>query len=256
MNAQTPIDERHAIGANGPPDAYEAHATHIDDLYLEAGNWCDGAEIENEAQAAEVDRLIQEFKDAIEAAEASRDEEKKPHADKVTAIQERYYPLIGDTKKVTGKAIRAKKALLEVKTVWGRKVAESQKIEAERLRAEAVEAARVASEAAVAARGDLQASEQAEALIKTAQATLKAATQAEKPAVKGMRDNWVVKGFAEAVEGEDGQVMKGSAACLRHYLRTRPEAILEALLDLARVDVRNGIRTIPGVVVENDRKAF
>ena len=143
------------IGDNNPPvDAYDAHATHIDDLYIEAGNWADGEDIANQDQADEVDRLIADFKAAIEAAETSRDDEKKPYADKVKEIQERYYPLIGETKAITGKAIRAKKALLAVKTKWANKVAAEQAAKAEALRREAMEQAQQAAAAARAAAGN------------------------------------------------------------------------------------------------------
>lgn len=257
--APEPANPRAVIGANNPPadpaDTYGAHAAHIDDLYTEAGNWADGADIENEAQAAEVDRLIADFKAAIEAAEASRDAEKKPHSDKVKEIQERYYPLIGETKAITGKAIRAKAALLAVKTKWGRKVAAEQAAKAEELRKEAAAQAKEAAEAAQASAGNLEAAERAEDLIRAAQQSLRTANQAEKPSVRGMRDNWVVKGFAEPVEGPDGKPVTGPGLLLRHYLATRPDDVVEMCLELARRDVRDGKRAIPGVVIENDRRA-
>jgi hypothetical protein len=237
-----------------PADAYGAHAAHIDDLYTEAKNWADGADIENDDQAAEVDRLIADFKDAIAAAEASRDAEKKPHADKVKEIQERYYPLVGETKAITGTAIRAKSALLAVKTRWANKVAAAQRIEAERLRQEAIAKAHEAATVAREAVGNIEATESAEDLIRDAQATLRAANQAEKPTVKGMRDNWVVKGFAPYTDAA-GETMSGERALLRHYIATRPEDLLAACLEMARKDVRDGRRAIPGVLIENERRA-
>ena len=253
-----PENPRAVIGSNNPPadatDAYGAHAAHIDDLYTEAKNWADGADIENDDQAAEVDRLIAEFKAAIEAAEASRDAEKKPHADKVKEIQERYYPLVGETKAITGTAIRAKSALLAIKTRWANKVAAAQRIEAERLRQEAIAKAQEAATVAREAVGNIEATESAEDLIRDAQATLRAANQAEKPTVKGMRDNWVVKGFAPYTDAA-GETMSGEKAMLRHYIATRPEDLLAACLEMARKDVRDGKRTIPGVLIENERRA-
>lgn len=253
---EAPKPREAVIGDNGPPEAtaYEAHAAHIDDLYTEAKNWADGADIETEAQAAEVDRLIDDFKAAIAAAEASRDAEKKPYQAKVTEIQERYYPLLADTTKLKGKAITAKAALLAVKTVWGRKVAAKQAAEAEALRAEAARQAQEAAEAARSAVGNIEATESAEDLIRAAQQTLKAATVAEKPAVKGMRDNWVVVGFT-TTEDADGLPVDGRGLLLRHYLKTRPDDLVAACMELARQEVRDGKRTIPGVVIENQRRA-
>lgn len=243
----------HKIGANGPPDAYGAHAAHIDDLYTEAGNWCDGADIENADQALEVDRLIGLFKEAIAAAIVSRDEAKKPHADKVTAIQEQYYPLVGETKAVTGKAIRAKTALLAVKTKWANKVTAEQKAIADALRKEAEDKANAAALAAREAQGDLQAAEVAEVLFHDAQQARKAATAAEAVKVKGMRDNWVIKGFAP-VTNEDGKVSSGEVAMLRHYFKTRHEDLVDACVQLAWGEVRAGRRAIPGLIIENDRR--
>lgn len=250
-----PVETPRVVTAPAPPsDAYGAHAAHIDDLYTEAKNWADGADIENEDQAAEVDRLIAEFKAAIEAAEASRDEEKRPHAEKVKEIQERYYPLVGETKAITGTAIRAKAALLAVKTRWANKVAAAQRVEAERLRQEAIAKAQEAATVAREAVGNIEATERAEDLIQAAQQTLKAATQAEKPTVRGMRDNWVVKGFAPYTDAA-GETVSGEKALLRHYIATRPEELLAACLEMARKDVRDGKRTIPGVLIENERRA-
>jgi len=243
------------VGHNNPPaDPYEAMTTHIDDLYIEASNWADGAKIETEAQAAVVERLIDDFKQAIEDCEAARDVEKKPHADEVKRIQERWYPLIGDTQRVTGKAIRAKKALLAVKSVWGREQDALRAAEARRLRDEAAAQAAEAAKAARNAVGDLAATEEAEDLIRAAQTTLRAATQAEKPAVKGMRDNWVICGFQD-VPAADGKVTQGRVALLRHYFTMNPDALVEACLKLAEADVRAGKRTIPGLVIENQRRA-
>lgn len=252
--ATLPAD--HQIGANRPPEssAYEAHAAHIDDLYTEAKNWADGADIETEAQAAEVDRLIDDFKAAIAAAEASRDAEKKPYQAKVTEIQERYYPLLADTTKLKGKAITAKAALLAVKTKWANKVAAEQAKRAEALRQEAASQAKEAADAARSAIGNIEATESAEDLIRAAKQALKAAAVAEKPAVKGMRDNWVVVGFSTE-EGADGLPVDGRGLLLRHYLKTRPDDLLNACMDMARQDVRDGKRVIPGVVIENQRRA-
>ena len=50
-NIAEPLPADHLPGANNPPEptAYEVHATHINDLYIEAKNWADGADIASEA---------------------------------------------------------------------------------------------------------------------------------------------------------------------------------------------------------------
>jgi hypothetical protein len=239
---------------NRPPDPLGAHTAHIADLYTEAGNWLDGAEIENADQADAVERLIADFKDAIDAAKASEVAETKPLQDQVKAIQQSYWPLIGKTEAVTGKAIRAKTMLLALKSKWARKLEAEAAARAETLRREAAEQARKAAEAAREAQGDLQATEDAETLIRAAQTTLRAATQAEKPAVRGMRDNWVITGLCD-VKNEDGTTTKGGTALLRYFHQRRPDQLLEALMDLARAEVRAGVHVIPGLIITNERRA-
>lgn len=247
---QPPPDPAHI----GEGATFDALSTHADDLYLETANFADGAEIQNAGEAEAVERLIGDWKTFIDDCTAIRDKLKAPHTARANAIQEQFYPLIGDTQKVTGIAIRAKKVLLQAKTKWGNKLEAERALEAKRLRDEATEKARLASEAARDAVGDLAATEVAEDLIRDAQTTLRAATQAEKPAVKGFRDNWTIKGF-QPVEDEAGKLIDGKVTLLRHYFKTNPQALVEACLELAKVDVRNGRRSIPGLIIENDRRA-
>lgn len=253
---ETALDERHAIGANNPPepDPFEAHRVNIEGLYDEAKLWADGAEIENQAQADDVDLLINMIKDAIDAAKASEVAATKPLQDQVRVIQQRYWPLIGDTSTVKGLAVKAKTALLAVKTKWGNKVRVEQELEAKRLRDEAAKKAVEAQAALRDAPDDLGTVETAETLIRDAQATLRAATQAEKPTVKGMRDNWIICGFQPVTEA-DGKVTDGETALLRHMWRVNKPGLVEAALKLAETDVRSGKRTIPGLLIENHRRA-
>ena len=253
------LPETHQIGANNPPpdDPFEAHRVHIDDLYTEAKNWCDGADIENAEQAAMVDRLIDDFKAAIVAAETSRDEAKKPFQDKVTEIQEQYYPLLFDGKTRTkGIAIRAKAALLAVKTKWQNKVDAERAADAKRLLDEAAAKAREAATVAREAVGNIEAQERAEDVIKDAQDALRTAQQASKPLVgTGMRDNWVIAGFENVADPVTGEVTDGRLLLFRHFWKTDKEVLINFCLDLARAEIRMGKRTIPGLVIENQRRA-
>lgn len=243
---------------NSPPeeivDPIVLHANHIDNLVLETGNWADGKDIQNEAEAAEVERLLGLLSEAIEEAEAERDEQIAPLTTQVTTIREAWYPLIGETKKITGSAIRAKKVLLEVKTKWGNQVTARAAAEAARLRQKAAEEAAAAREAAQAASGNLEATAQAEDLIRQAQTTLRSSNAVASTHIKGMRDNWVVVGLLPEVEDGDRKI-SGSTALLRHYTSTNPDRVREALLEMARQDVRDGKRSLPGLIIENQRRA-
>jgi hypothetical protein len=238
--------DRVVTSKDNAPDPFDALTLHADSLYEEVGHWADGAEIENDKQAEAVDRLLIDVKDLITACEEARDAEIKPLTAQVTTIRERYYPLVGETKAITGKAIRAKKVLLDVKTAWGRKVALRQAAEAQRLREAATKAAQEAAQAARDASGDLAATESAEALLTGAQIALRQAKGAESATVAGMRANWIA--LAPATP-------EAETVLLRHYWQTNRPAIVAAALELARQDVRAGKRQIPGVVIENQPRA-
>lgn len=238
------INTRAVIGGNNPPpDPFDAIKLHMDDLYVETANWADGTEIENEAQAAEVERLLNDWKDAIKAAENVREKEIEPFTEKVTAIRERFYPLIGETKKVTGIAIRAKTALLAVKTKWANKLDAERKAEAERLRQEALAKAAEAQAALREAPDNIATVESAEDLIRDAQSMLRSAKQAEKPATKGMRTVWHT-------------VMADKVLAVRTMWKRYPQEFLDLAQTLAEREVREGKRTIEGFVITEGKEAF
>jgi hypothetical protein len=241
--ATIPAADREVRSDDNAPDPFDACAVHVDSLYEEVGHWADGQEIENEKQAAAVDQLIDDVKAAIEACENARDEAIRPLTEQVTSIRERWYPLIGETKKVTGRLIRAKAVLLQAKTIWGNKVRARQAAEAERLRQEALKKAQEAGEAARAAVGNLEASEEAEALVREAQGLLKGAQRAEKDVPKGMRTIWRV------------EVAQPNIA-LRTMWQRHPQDMIAFAKQLAERDVREGRRTLEGFTITEDKVAF
>lgn len=235
---------RAIIGANNPPaDPFAALCVHFDDLYLETGNWADGVEIETEAQADALDRLIDDWKDAIVAAKAMQDAEIAPLSAQEQAIRERFYPLIADTTKLKGKAIRAKASLLVLKTAWGNKQRAIQAAAAEAARKVAQEAATKAAEAAKAAAGDLAATEQAEELVRDAQVASRVANVAERQTVKGMRTKWLVE-------------MVNDVEAARWAWKSHPDECKAFFGQLADADVRTrSIRTIPGFTITETKVA-
>lgn len=235
---------RAIIGANNPPaDPFAALCVHFDDLYVETGNWADGVEIETEAQAADLDRLIDDWKDAIVAAKAMQDAELAPLSAQEQAIRERFYPLIADTTKLKGKAIRAKASLLAVKTVWGNKQRAIQQEAAEAARQAAEEAVKLAAQAARDAIGDLAATEQAEDLIRDAQVASRVANVAERQTVKGMRTKWLVE-------------MTNGVEAARWAWGAHREECETFFAQLADADVRTrSIRTIPGFTITETKVA-
>lgn len=268
MNAIT-IDERHAIGGNHPPEEiapetpveispFDAHKANIEDLFLEAKNWIDGTAIENQAQADAVQELLRKTQEAHDAADKSRVEEKKPWDDGANAVQTKYAPLIADTKAVKGKTTLAVPALKGALSKWLTKCAEEQEAEAKRVRDAADAAAEAARALVEEARetGDLAVVEEAEEALQDAKSLDRAATRVEtaKPMARGygravgLRDNWVIKGF-EPVGDLDGETI-----LLRHYWEANKPGLVAAALELARQDIQQGKRQIPGLIIANERR--
>ena len=195
------------------------------------------------------------MKDALAAVAEARDGEIAPFTEKVTAIREKYYPLDGQTKKVTGSLVLMKTALLAVKSDWGRREDARIAREAAEARREAEERARIAAEAVRASAGDIDAAERAEDLVHDAREAQREVRQVESQTVRGMRDNWVIKGFVDTTD-ENHKWVDGPTALLRHYWTTNRDALTQAALELARADVRSGKRQIPGLLIENERRAI
>lgn len=241
--ATIPAADREVTASdNAEPDPFETHRVNIVDLYEEAKGWLDGADIANAKQAEAVETLLDMLKDAHEAADASRIAENEPHDTAKAAVQAKYAPLIADNKSVTGLTVKAMTACKAVLTKW--RIAERARQDAIAAEAQRVakEAADKAAQAARDAAGDLQATEEAEQLVTAAQIAQRTARSAAAP-VRGLRDYW------EVVCAND------ESALLKHYWATNRAAIVEAALELARVDVRMGKRTIPGCVIENHPRA-
>ena len=240
------------IGHNAPPEpsAYEAVKAHIEDLWTEAKNWCDGAKIENQAQADAVARLIEDFRLAHKAADDARVEENRPFDEGKAKVQEKFAPLIADTKAVKGLTVKATAALKATLTPW------LVKLDAEKRAAEAAareEAERKAKEAAEAVRAadatNLEEREAAE--IKVAEANI-----ARAAAIRAANDKAHAKGDGRAIglRTTYRPVMTDRKEALLHYLKVQPDAIVACLQGLAEADVRRAIRSIPGFRIEEDTK--
>lgn len=259
------INPRVALGDNAPPadpTPFDAIRVHIEDLYDEAKNWADGAAIESQEQADAVQTLMRQVQEAAKAADDERKRENIPFDQGKAAVQAKYADLISDTKAVRGKTVLAIDALKRALTPWLQKLEAERQAEAKRLRDEAEAAANAARAAAQAAQAtnDLQATEDAEEAFKAAQGAERDArrVEVERPKAVGygraasLRDNWIIQGFVPVQNGDE--TVEGKTALLRHYWARNREALVEAALALARTDVLNGARSIPGLVIVNEPK--
>lgn len=232
---------RVVIGDNNPP-AFEAISLHVSDLMTEARAWCDGSAIENEAQAAAVAKMIDDFRLAYKAADEARKEEAKPFDDGKAAVQEKYGALIADTKSQKGQIVRALEALKATLTPWLQRLERERQAAAKAAQDEADRQAREAAEALRAtSMADLEGREAAEALVSAADDAAKDAKRIDqaKSHAKG-------EGRAIGLRTSYRAVMTDRKAALMHYLANRPDDIVATLQRLADIDVREGKRAVPG----------
>lgn len=240
------------LGHNSPPEPtpYEAVKVHIEDLMVEARNWCDGAKVESQEQADVVSRLIEDFRDAHTAADNARKAENEEFDKGKAAVQAKYAPLIADTKAVRGKTVLATEALkAALKPFLDAEAAKKRAIE-EAARQEAERAAAAAAEAVRAAPADnLEAREAAEELVEVARLAANTASRAghDKAQARGGSRAIGLRKFYRAE-------MNDRKAALLHYIETQPDAFVTFLQGLADADVFAGKRQIPGFTVIEDTK--
>lgn len=245
------LNPRAVIGGNRPPlTPYEAVKEKIDNLYLEATNWLDGEPVNTAELAAGVEQLETMLKSAIKEAGEAKETEKRPILEAGKEIDGRYNLLVGETKQITGTAIRALAACKQALTPW--------KIEQQRLKDEAArkareEADRKAAEALAAHQAaqaaNLAETEAADRLLREAEDAQKAAKRAEKATTTktGLR-TWY------SAEIEDAQALSW------HVQERDESAFLAFLGEWAEKTVRalglnaGGMR-IPGVKIVKHEEA-
>lgn len=228
------------IGHNNPPAYIEVFA-EIDDLYGEAKNWADGEPITSEEQHDAVTKLYDGLHEAGKKADALRVEEKKPLDDAVKAIQDRYNPYVQAKK---GKVDLGKAALGDLLAKWRARVAAAKAEEARKAREEADRIAAAAQEAMRASSGNLEAREQAEALLQEAKAHERHARRTDKAATTGtgLRTVW----FAEIEDTNKALDWAYGRDAARFH---------ELALSMANEAVRGGARSVPGFVVREEKRA-
>lgn len=233
-----------SIGHNQPPEPtpLEAFTAHVDDLMMEAKNWLDGGQVDSEELAEGVAKLLALARSTEKDADKARVEEGEPHRKRWLEVNASWAPLADRLKMIQSTAKASLKPWLDKKEA-------DAKAEAARLQAEAAEKAQAASAAVfAAAKGtDLEAIEEAEALLKDAKRTAKAATRA---------------GSSRATVGGGGRAVSirrvkkarivNLTEAARHYWSTDRDALQNLIQQLADRDAREGIAKIPGCEVYNE----
>lgn len=241
-------DDAGLIGHNKPPadapDPFTAVKIHCDDLYMEAKHWLDGGAIASDAEAAAVERLLDEARKAFIAADDARVTENKPFDDGKAAVQEKYAPLIGKTKAVTGIMVRLQDACKAALEPWRKAKADEAATKAEEVRKAAQAKADEAAAAMQASAGNLDDREIAEELVKAANVAARDAGRAEKAATTGT-------GLTTYYEA----VMTDHKAAILFYMKDQPAEFVALAQRLADADVRSGKRQIVGFTVEERKRA-
>lgn len=235
----TDTNPRIHIGANGGPplDPFAMSKQEVDDLFEEAKVWLDGTEITSEAEAEAVETLLTLSRKAKATADGSRKVENEPFDTGKAEVQARYNPVL---KRADLIADTCKQRL----TPWRTKVAAEKEALAEQLRRDAEAELAAATAAIRETSGDIEAREAAEEQLRFAQSANKVATRAEKKATTG-------QGLRTTYRAE----LVDAAAALDHYWAKSQTAFEDMVIGLAANDVRNGVRSIPGFVVHEERVA-
>lgn len=241
------INDPAPIGHNGAPEPtpFELSQERVTALEAEAQNWFDGEPIANEAQAADVSRLLDAVRKAGKEADGHRKVEKQPHMDAAKAVDEKWQPLIKQCDRVSEVA----KGVL---TPW--------LMEQERVKREAEAAARkAAEEAAAEARRLAEQNDGSLAAAKARDEAIEQAERAEAQARAAAADKAGAKGSGMArtvsLRTVWRSVVEDRRALLNHVARTRPADLDEFLEQWAARAVREGAREIPGVKVYEEKQA-
>lgn len=244
---------REVIGANNPPlTPFEAAKKRIDDLYTECGHWLDGAVVKDEATAEVIGSLLNLIREAEKEADAARVAENVPFDTGKAEVQARYAELIGNTKTMKGKTVKAAEACKAALVPWLQQKEAERQAEAKRLRDEAEEKERLAQEAIRDAdRSNLEQMEAAETLIAEANKAGAVAKRVENATVTvsnqagraiGLRTTWVAEVTSAKLFGE------------YVWQHCKPDYI-EFLNVMAKRLVDGGKREIVGLKITEEKRA-
>lgn len=239
------FNPRAVIGGNQPPTSeFDLVKTEIEDLFMEATNWCDGEPIADQATHDAIEKLYDSLHAAGAKAEKLRVKEKEPFDTAIAEIQARFAPLIADNKSIKGKVTIGKQELSKLLTPWRTRVAAEKAAEAARVAEAAAAAKRAADDAIRASSGNLAAREEAEEQLAEAKRLEKTARRWDKAATTGtgLRTVWTAT-LVDAEKALDWAYAKD------------PARFTELVQQMANEAVRAGVREVPGFSVVESKVA-
>jgi hypothetical protein len=222
------------IGHNQPPDPFKAHELDIMDLVELADNSLSGGAIDSAGKAAALDQLLDSIKDAAKALEATRKAEAEYFDKGKAAVQAKAKPLA--TKLETAKSVVA-----SVLAPWRLKEQEARESEQQRLHDEVVKAREAAREKfQTSAPTDIMERIDAEALLAEAKRQEIAANKLGRAAT-GLRTYWTA-------------TVTDFPTLLAHIRKTAPDALRAMLAEYAEKQKNAGVRVLPGVLIEQEKR--
>lgn len=232
------------IGHNRPADPFVLFSESIEDLLVEANNYLDGKEIENEGQEQAVASILTRLRREANAADDQRKAEKKPHDEAAAAVQAKWQPLLKKADMAVQAAKAALSSFLQKKEGAQRAAAQAARQEAEQQAAAAREAAEKASPS------DLAGQTTARVLAENAAAAEKLAKRLEKAPVQAKGGERAV-GLRTSYQAE----IIDPVAFGKWAWANRKEEYVAFLTSLAIRECRHGPRDLPGVRVTQQRTA-
>jgi len=239
-----------SIHLSNEPSPFDALRINLDDLLIEARNWCDGEPATTQEQVDAIAKLDGDLNEAAKALEAWRVEQKKPLDEQIQVIQDKANIYLAPLKnKTPGKVPVARDALAAVK----RPFLQAEEDRLETIRHKAREDAEAAAEAAVlAARqanaASLEEREQAEALAQAAEQAQAVARQADKAKAHAHGG-----GRAQGLRTRFVAEITDLKAAVSFYWMENPDPFRALAQKLADDDARQNRRVANGVTFREER---
>jgi hypothetical protein len=237
-------ERERGMGDNAPPDPFTLYNESIDDLLLEAANFLDGGEIENEDQEAAVASILTRLRREANAADDQRKAEAKPFDDGKAEVQAKWKPLLAKADTAVATAKNVLTAFLVKKEAAQRAAADAAAQEARELAEAAAQTARDANPTSLADQVALETSRRA------AHEAAQRATRLDKakPQAKGGER---AVGLRTSYRAEITDPILFGKWAWEH----RRAEYLTFLEELAERESRGGDKAIPGLKVHTERKA-
>lgn len=223
---------------------FDLSLQEIDDLFEEAKVWLDGEPVKTQEQADTVAKLLDLARKAKKTADTARKVEAKPFDEGKAEIQARYKPILSKADLIADTCKKVITPYLDEQ--------ERQKREVERVAVELAEAAeRTAQEAMHQTTvGDIEERAEAEKLVEQAKTAQLAANKLAK-------DKGHAMGGARAVSLRTVRTAEITdlSAAIKHYWAIDKSVFERLVNDLANDDVRNGVKAIPGFIINEEKVA-